>query len=309
MVISVVVWALVPRGAEQLAATETPAEAPMAIELSPIATTTSTAELSLIATFTPIAVELPPTSTPTTMSTPTHENITDLQGVTMYLVPAGTFIMGSNEGELDEQPVHEVYLDSYYIDAYEVTNKLYSICVATGTCVLPLDTKDGERTIYYGNPDFDNYPVIFVNWKMAKTYCEWRGARLPTEAEWEKAARGNDQRTYPWGEGIEKIFANYNTNPGGTTAVGSYPRGISPYGLYDMVGNVWEWVADWYSKTYYQSSPTSNPVGPSSGDIRVTRGGAWFTNESDARSANRSGQFPSNSVFSAIGFRCARPAP
>jgi len=151
-----------------------------------------------------------------------------------------------------------------------------------------------------------------VDWNMAKTYCEWRDARLPTEAEWEKAARGSeDQRFYPWGTStINCQIANYN-GPGGcyngTTKAGSYEDGKSPYGVYDMAGNVWEWVADWYSETYYNISPTNNPIGPDSGLARVLRGGSWNRQEYDVRVSNRNRYNPGYFNFD-IGFRCASDA-
>jgi len=224
----------------------------------------------------------------------------------MRLVPSGEFLMGSENGREDERPVHKVYLDSFYIDKYEVTNALYKACVDARTCDSPKQASSNIHSIYYGNPEFDNYPVIFIGWNMAKTYCEWRGARLPTEAEWEKAARGTDGRTYPWGEEINPTYANYGYNVGDTTPVGFYERGKSTYGVYDTVGNAWEWVNDWYGKTYYQSSSTSNPLGAESGQYRVLRGGSWYINKDDVRSSSRFGGDPEESFYVGIGFRCAR---
>jgi formylglycine-generating enzyme required for sulfatase activity len=241
----------------------------------------------------------------------------DPQGVVMRFVPAGEFTMGSDEAilpdDMDEKPAHEVYLDDFYIDEYEVTNKLYKACVDAGTCQPPLDFSSFTRSSYYGNPEFDNYPVIAVSWSMAKTYCEWRGAQLPTEAQWEKAAHGTDARTYPWGGGISCDKANYWPKDqaciGDTMKVGAYASNISPYGVYDMVGNVMEWVADWYSDMYYSDSPASNPLGPASGEERVFRGGSWMSNDQGVRTTSRhwvgnsAGHVPYYSQD--LGFRCA----
>ena len=243
----------------------------------------------------------------------------DQRGVIMRLVPAGEFTMGSDQAtspdDMNAKPAHEVYLDAFYIDKYEVTNRLYKACVDAGTCQPPLDFNSFTRSSYYGNPDFDNHPVINVDWNMAKTYCEWRGAQLPTEAQWEKAARGTDTRTYPWGEGISCDKANYwpKDQPciGDTTEVGTYESNVSPYGVYDMVGNVMEWVADWYSPTYYWDSHASNPLGPDAGEERVFRGGSWMSNDHDVRSISRDwerrGRSPHYSQ--ALGFRCALGTP
>jgi formylglycine-generating enzyme required for sulfatase activity len=235
--------------------------------------------------------------------------LVDEKGISIILIPEGPFNMGSDSGVDDEQPVHQVNLSAYYIDQYEVTNAAYKLCVDAGACQPPLDTSSFTRAGYYGNSQFDNYPVIYVDWNMSKTYCEWRGARLPTESEWEKAARGMDGRTYPWGETIDCTYANYAGDPkgacvGDTTAVGSYASGQSPYGVYDMAGNVWEWVNDWYSETYYSSSPVSDPQGPGSGPFRVLRGGSWYSSNYGVRSAVR-GRFDPTSSGNDVGFRCA----
>ena len=248
----------------------------------------------------------------------------DPQGVPMGLVPAGAFTMGSRNIDAalvecqsydsncdhswfeDELVPHVVNLDAYYMDVYEVTNRRYADCVNAGACEPPVESSSDTRSSYFGNPSFDDYPVIFIDWDMAKTYCEWRGARLPTEAEWEKAARSTDERTYPWGEEIDDTYANYNGSVGDSSAVGSYENGKSPYGLYDMVGNVWDWVADFYSYTYYRESPSSNPQGPDSGEGRVLRGGSWYDPAYLNRTTTRLQQV--HPVDNNYGFRCARDA-
>jgi formylglycine-generating enzyme required for sulfatase activity len=232
--------------------------------------------------------------------------ITDDQGVDMVLVPAGDFAMGSDKGEADEQPLHTVYLDDYYIDKYEVTNKLYAACVDAGSCEPPRELyffPESPNRIYFGNPQYDNYPVIYVDWNMAKNYCEWRDARLPTEAEWEKAARGTTDNIYPWGNDLDCQKANYQNCVNRTSEVGSYPGGVSPYGVYDMTGNVWEWVADWFADNYYATSSRQNPTGPITGQSRVLRGGAWP--RYDVTIYHRLNFAPTYYTFD-IGFRCAR---
>jgi eukaryotic-like serine/threonine-protein kinase len=246
--------------------------------------------------------------------------VTDAKGVPMQLVPAGKFSMGSNEAQDQAKPVHGVYLNDFYMDKYEVTNALYKACADAGICPPLLnapykacvdagacDPAEQKEPTYYGNPEFDRYPVIYVSWDQADTFCKWRGARLPTEAEWEKAARGTEGRIYPWGEALGCDLANYGHCVGDTTPVGSYEKGKSPYGVYDMAGNVWEWTADWYSESYYQNSPTVNPAGPESGDSRVLRGGAW-DNDFGLRSTTRSSSPSQSGFLDVIGFRCARDA-
>ncbi len=169
-------------------------------------------------------------------------------------------MMGSEEGDEDEQPVHEVTLDAFWIDRTEVTNAQFAGCVADGACQPPSETSSSTRDPYYGNDEFADYPVIYVSWNDASEFCEWAGGRLPTEAEWEYAARGPESFTYPWGNnGPSTSLLNFDTNVGDTSEVGSYPDGASWVGALDMAGNVWEWVNDWYDSGYYQNSPGENP--------------------------------------------------
>ena len=215
----------------------------------------------------------------------------------MVFVPPGEFIMGNNT----------VYLDPFWIDKTEVTNARYAHCVQAGDCSPPRSSRSHTHESYYGNPEFDDYPVIYVSWVDAQNYCNWAGARLPTEAEWEKAARGTDGRPFPWGD-VDPWGAigllNYNAQD--TAEVGSYPDGASPYGVLDMAGNVSEWVADWLSLDYYNSPPPTNPLGPGSGEYRVWRGGSWATSLTElVRTFSRTGNFPTD-ASGGIGFRCAR---
>jgi eukaryotic-like serine/threonine-protein kinase len=204
----------------------------------------------------------------------------------------------------EEEPQHPVWLDAFWIDRTEVTNAQYQECVAAGACrVADMPSFDPE-----GKP---THPVVEVTWADARSYCTWAGARLPTEAEWEKAARGTDARLYPWGnEPPDCKRANYWGKEGGcvgtTAPVGSYPTGASPYGALDMAGNALEWVADWYGQDYYSASPDRNPTGPDSGPGRVLRGLGWGPSPVGPHVAIRIYTDPAKRGNS-IGFRCVVP--
>jgi formylglycine-generating enzyme required for sulfatase activity len=247
----------------------------------------------------------PPSSTPTLTSTVAPRlQIIDPSGVTMRLVSASEFIMGSDKGMDDEEPVQTVYLSTFYIDKYEVTNALYRICVDEGACQPPKVDSAETEVDYFSDPAYANHPVVFVDWAMARTYCEWRGARLPTEAEWEKAARGTDARMYPWGEEISCDQANYFGCQGDTTSVSKFANGLSPYGVHDMAGNVLEWVSTLYDVYPYDLMDGREELFVP-GD-RVIRGGSWVSSDSDneVRAARRQKADP-ETVRENLGFRCA----
>jgi len=277
-------------------------------------------DVNVVVTATPTSTTDLPTKTATKSATNTpaptateailgigSTQIRDKDKMEQVYVPAGDFIMGSDDSDADsdEKPVRTVYLDAYWIDKYEVSNGQYQECVENGACTNPQYSKSYTRSSYYGNPDYDDYPVIYVDWNQAKAYCEWaNGGKdgLPTEAQWEKAARGDDGRKYPWeGNSVDSSYANYNDNIGDTTEVGNYEKGASPYGAMDMAGNVWEWVNDWYGN--YNANDTKNPQGPSSGTSRVIRGGSWGYDGRVIRTAYRNSDNPNN-WDNDVGFRC-----
>jgi len=225
----------------------------------------------------------------------------------MVLIPAGEFLMGSEDGLPDVRPMRRVHLSSYWIDRYEVTNAQYRRCVEAGICSPPKDRQEFE------DPQRTNHPVTNVIWTQARIYCQWLGRRLPTEAEWEKAARGADGRRYPWGNGEESIKTwlkdrDLRTGTNGTAPVGSVPEAASPYGVLDMVGSVWEWVKDWYAEDFYLVGPSHDPQGPLRGSFRVLRGGDWSQGQLELRASYR-GWDEMTYWGPTLGFRCADDVP
>jgi formylglycine-generating enzyme required for sulfatase activity len=266
--------------------------------------------------------------------------ISSTDNMLMVFVPAGEFLMGSEFGLSDEQPVHTVYLDAYWLDQTEVTNAMYEKCVIADKCKPPNSGGSFENpissTAYSGNKGYADHPVVFVSWSDAVDYCSWAGRRLPTEAEWEKAARwdsiNNTALTYPWGNEYDCKMGNFDDEteldaslmPGQNVGcdayvqsapVGSFPLGKSPYGILDMGGNVWEWVHDAFIEVdplsptfqnYYAISPLRNPQGvdPAVTEYRIMRGGSWNWTFGFGRSAYRL-WFGRYDVYDNVGFRCA----
>ncbi len=228
-------------------------------------------------------------------------------GSEMVLVPAGPFLMGSPpvEGDQDETPQRGVFVGAFWIDLYEVTFAQYdSFMRATRAPkpVIPVLQDDPAKLMA------PEQPAVAVSWTQADDYCAWLGKRLPTEAEWEKAARGERAVVWPWGQAFGPGLANAQGDEDGftyTAPPGSFPKGRSPYGVYDMSGNVAEWVADWYSDTYYLGAPFESPTGPETGKHRVYRGGSWNDTPSEVRTAKRFTAKP-HQTSAVIGFRCAK---
>lgn len=242
-------------------------------------------------------------------------------GKAMVYVPAGVFLMGSpdGEGDEDERPQRAVYLDAFWIDKTEVTNAEYTRFMAATGHRAPYFLPKRWNSKQYDHPD---QPVVGVGWDDAVAYAQWAGKRLPAEAEWEKAARGTDGCTYPWGNVWDVVqnrrcnFSDEQSRLGSTPVddgydcpapVGRYPTGASPYGCLDMAGNVWEWCSDWYSPDYYADAPLRNPRGPESGGYRVIRGGSWAYEASSLRCATRDSAYPECRQFDDGGFRCVLP--
>jgi formylglycine-generating enzyme required for sulfatase activity len=266
-----------------------------------------------------------PIASPTTIShqngnTPFAQasNTPDSSENDMIFIPAGEFTMGSNYGPSEEQPVHRVYLENYYIDKYEVSNARYKACVDAGVCQPPPFLGTESHSKYYDDPQYANYPVVYMSWYMARVYCEWKGGRLPTEAEWEKAARGDSNNLFPWGNDFDASRANFcdknciapwegnqNFDDGyaENAPVDSFPRGASSYGLYNMAGNAWEWVNSLDYPYPYNAGDGRENVNTAGN--RVRRGGSWDNESYNIRVSVRFGEKPSI-VFSNFGFRCAR---
>ncbi|MEO8340910.1 MAG: formylglycine-generating enzyme family protein [Nitrospirota bacterium] len=223
----------------------------------------------------------------------------------MVVIPAGEFTMGSQDGDADERPAHKVHVNAFSIDVYEVTVRQYEEFLQSGKARAPLDWNTMNQL------SNKKRPVSNVDWADAAAYCKWASKRLPTEAEWEKAARGTDGRLYPWGnDPPTPRHANYGKagshNYEASAPVGTFEGGKSPYGLYDMAGNVWEWVSDWYDTDYYKNSPQQNPDGLPTGAFKVIRGGAWNSSAKNLRSSDRFWDPPSFRSLYFPGFRCAK---
>jgi len=216
--------------------------------------------------------------------------------------------MGAVDGkrDTDETPSHVVTLDSFYVDVVEVTNAQF-VRFADASGYQTDAEKAGDAITWrnFNTPDRQRFPVTYVSWNDAARYCAWVGKRLPTEAEWEKAARGRTKYIYPWGNTFNDSFANTFDLGAGQPVAGASHSAASPYGAYDMVGNVWEWVQDWYGGGYYTDSPKSNPTGPDSGIEKVIRGGSFKTKPSQATTTTR-GQAGVDNRGDDIGFRCAK---
>jgi len=284
------------------------------------------------ATPTTTETEQPPTPTdnPTPEPTPTFAPrlVNRNDDAELVHIPAGEFTMGSNESDPyfwgSEAPQHAIILDEFWIYKTEVTNGMYTRCAEEKACPRPAQVHSVISEEYYWNPTYSNYPVIYVTYVDAVSYCKWVGGRLPTEAEWEKAARGTDGRLFPWGDdGLSGDRANFCDNScsrgailevdvddgyPGPAPVGSFPAGASPYGVLDMAGNVWEWVFDWFNAAYYNVSPMQNPLGPVSGITRVIRGGGWVNSNSEVRTVVRTSLTPMKSL-DVLGFRCVVDEP
>jgi formylglycine-generating enzyme required for sulfatase activity len=254
------------------------------------------------------ATPVPPTSTPTLVPVPlagpqAGSTMKWMDGGRLVFVSAGEFVMGTGAGD---SPTHPVALDAFWIHETEVTNGMYAQCVAAGACTPPVQELGAP---VYTNQQYNSHPVVGVDWNQAGAYCAWTQGSLPTEAQWEKAARGSVGGTYPWGEdGAACDFLNFAGCVKHTTGVTEYEHGRSPYGLFDMAGNVFEWVQDYYGADYYSNSPGTNPAGPESGEQRVIRGSSFESDPDQAAAGLR--HFAGPGYHSAeLGFRCAVPQP
>jgi formylglycine-generating enzyme required for sulfatase activity len=264
------------------------------------------------ATQVPATEQIEATVVPVEIVVPTETSfpseIKDAKNVTMVYIPAGEFTMGNDDsGDVGSRPTHKVSVGAFYIDKYEVTNEAYDACVYAVECRRPLQVGSATRNTYFKNDVFAKYPVINVDWKMATAYCEWRGARLPTEAEWEKAARGTqDQRIYPWGDtAVDCSFANIHGCTGDTVPVDQYETGQSVYGVYGMSGNVWEWTSS-LSKLYPYDA-TDGREDPATRGERIARGGAWHAFGGNGENVRVDTRLPLDPGYGGlyVGIRCA----
>lgn len=277
--------------------TRTPSVTPTESVLPPTATqapnTTPTAIITPKASATPT---VPPVPAPPAAG---DQRVNAIDQAIYVFVPGGDFLMGSAIAR-DEQPEHTVTIDDFWIGQTEVTNAQYARCVDTDACTPP-------HNDHWDHPEQADLPVTHVDWEQANRYAQWAGGRLPTEAEWEKAARGTDGRTFPWGDDVtDEQRLNFNSMTG-VVAVGSYPAGASPYGALDMAGNVEEWVADWYAPDAYAQSADPNPTGPTTGILRVVRGGSFKSSRGGVRASVRGRAAPAIN-FDNVGFRVVVPS-
>ena len=246
-----------------------------------------------------------------------------VDNMTLVYVPAGEFQMGAREGdeqaEADEMPMRRVALNAFWIDRSEVTNAMFAAFLTEKGNEKWYEAASPDAKISVLGPDwvvekgYENNPVTEVTWFGAQAYCEWAGRRLPTEAEWEKAARGADGRIFPWGStqpncSLANFWTGDKSCSDGPAEVGSYQGGASPFNIWDMAGNVWEWVADWYSDTYYASAPVDNPNGPGNGSVKVMRGGSFESGPRTLRVSDRNSDEPGVGRYR-LGFRCVMPPP
>lgn len=282
------------------------------VDASPTEAATELAENNPAPTNTPPAkptetavADIDPTAT--LSATPTPEPTEIPVPEKMILIPSGTFLMGSTNGQTNEQPEHLVTLDAFFIDQFEVSNEQYLACVAEGDCTQTGLRNSFRRSGYRDDPIFANYPVMGVTWNQAAGYCEWAGKRLPTEAEWEFAASGPDNFTWPWGNEFDARLSAASALD--TEPVDNYATGVSPFGVFNMAGNVNEWVQDRFDANFYANSPEANPVNLTSGSSQIYRGGS-FDNGNGAFFTTSRRYVVSASTFDVdIGFRCAQDAP
>jgi formylglycine-generating enzyme required for sulfatase activity len=286
---------------------------------------TATFQSQIIAAITAVTTVTPTTAPSPTPIPTTEPMIDDKTQARMIFIPAGPFRMGFDDGDPNEAPSHVLRLDAYFIDETEVTNGAYELCVEDEVCRPPDRPGATFHAAYFGSAEFADYPVISVSWFASREFCNWRGMRLPREAEWEKAAGFNPEEaikfTYPWGNEFDGTLLNYcdancfqenrdaeaDDGHRDTAPVGSFPDGRSPLGVLDMAGNVMEWVGDWYDRRYYETSTDTNPIGPLEGEFKVIRGGSWLGSAEDAQVTHRMNYEPAVSRAN-LGFRCAMTA-